>query len=222
MEQLYESVVAMQEGVVVAPCHESPYPPEPIFITAGGNVTHFGYQPALPYNVKECGMPLDSLAALEVYFEDLARDDNEHAITTKFFVHLYASPPVYFWPATPFGLFDFEQGWDDESDWGQQSLSNLRSGPQVDPQVFVSKLEEVDIATIAPEDMKCSYFWDDFGHAEDETIQLRNADVKADNAPVKMPCGSGHLIGKTCLMQLIDSGIRLCPMWSVDIVALVD
>lgn len=70
--------------------------------------------------------------------------------------------------------------------------------------------------------MKCSYCWDDFGQVEDETIELHSGEVKADNAPVKLPCGSGHLIGKTCLIQLIDSGIQLYPMCSVDIVALVD
>lgn len=58
--------------------------------------------------------------------------------------------------------------------------------PQVDPQVFVGRLEGVDIANIVPEDMKCSHCWDDFGHVEDETIKLRNAKVKADNAPFKM------------------------------------
>jgi hypothetical protein len=73
-----------------------------------------------------------------------------------------------------------------------------------------------------PEDVECSYCWDDYGHAEDEIVELHSGEVKVDNVSVKMPCRSGHLIGKTCLMQLIVSSTCLCPICIVDIVALVD
>ena len=214
---LYESVVAMEAGLITEPGHESLFPPEDVLITAGGNVTMYGCPPALPWGEKECDMPLDCLAALENYFEDLAVDENEYSSITILCVE-----QAFFGFGDAFEVLGFEQQWDSASDWGQWPLSDERSRPPVDALVFVNKLEEVDIATIAAEDMKCSYCWDDYGHAEDEMVKLRSGEVKADNAPVKMPCGPGHLIGKTCLMQLSDSGIRLCPMCSVDIVALVD
>ena len=91
----------------------------------------------------------------------------------------------------------------------------------VKPQKFVGKLEEVDISTVAPGDMKCFHCWNNFGETDLDTVELRSGEVKADNSPVKLPCGHGHLIGKTCLMQLIDADIHLCPKCRVDIVAIV-
>jgi len=193
------------------------YPMEDILITAGGNAIIPGLPLALPYDEEECGMLSDSLAALEGYFEDLAIDDNEYTAITVLCVE-----QALFGFGIASDVFGFDHQSNDDEDWGEWPLSDLRSGSPLDPQVFVGKLEEVDIATIAPENMKCSYCWDEYGHADDEMIELRSGEVKADNAPAKMPCGPGHLIGKTCLMQLIDSGIRLCPMYSVDIVALVE
>jgi hypothetical protein len=60
--------------------------------------------------------------------------------------------------------------------------------------------------------------WSSFDEAGDDIIELTNGNVQADNSPVKMPCPHGHLIGKTCLMQLIDAEIRLCPMCRFEIV----
>lgn len=111
-----------------------------------------------------------------------------------------------------------------EGGWlgGPPLLSDLRSSPRVDPQEFVGMLEVVETSTIATEDMKCLHCWSDFGTMDVEMVDLRAGEVKADNAPVKMRCGPGHLIDKTCLMELIDAGIHLCPICKVDIAVLVD
>lgn len=91
-----------------------------------------------------------------------------------------------------------------------------------DPKAFVEKLEVVDTSTIPAADMWYLHCWSDFGKADDELIELKNGSVQADNSPVKMPCPHGHLVGKTCLMQIIDAGDILCPQCRAEIVQIVD
>ena len=97
---------------------------------------------------------------------------------------------------------------------------NARAAPYyiTDPQAFVANLVHVDISTIPAADMRCMHCWSNFDEVEDEMIELKNGSVQADNSPVKMPCPHGHLIGKTCLMQIIDAGDRLCPQCRAEIV----
>ena len=90
---------------------------------------------------------------------------------------------------------------------------------RIDPQSFVEKLEAVDVSTIPAEDMRCMHCFSDFDEVnDDEIIQLMKGSVPTDNSPVKMPCPHGHLIGKTCLMQIIDHKVRLCPYCRFEIV----
>jgi Zn finger protein HypA/HybF involved in hydrogenase expression len=91
-----------------------------------------------------------------------------------------------------------------------------------DPQAFVANLVQVDVSTILASDMRCPHCWSNFDEAEDEMIELKNGSVQTDNSPVKMPCPHGHLIGKTCLMQIVDAGDRLCPQCRSEIVRIVD
>lgn len=59
-----------------------------------------GCPPALPYSEMDCGMPLDSLAALELYVADLAIADNDYAAITELCVEmslfgLGSSPEIF-------------------------------------------------------------------------------------------------------------------------------
>jgi hypothetical protein len=48
--------------------------------------------------------------------------------------------------------------------------------------------------------------------ADSNQIKLSTGKVRFDNSPVKLSCPHGHLIGKTCMMQILDAGMRTCPM----------
>lgn len=89
---------------------------------------------------------------------------------------------------------------------------------RVEPEDFLALLEEVDVSIIPAENSKCCYCWAPLGETDAGMIELRSGERAADNSPIKMPCG--HLIGKTCLMQLIDADEHLCPICRKDIVAL--
>ena len=50
-------------------------------------------------------------------------------------------------------------------------------------------------------------------------IKLPSEEREPDNSPIQMPCG--HLVGKTCLMQLINADDRFCPHSWQEMVAVV-
>lgn len=77
---IYGTIAALrgnlQEGVEV---HPALFNMDEFTVTAGGNVvdiTVYGNVPALWYQSKECGMPLDCLAAMERYFKGLKDGDD--------------------------------------------------------------------------------------------------------------------------------------------------
>jgi hypothetical protein len=101
-----------------------------------------------------------------------------------------------------------------------------------DPVVFVDNLEQVNIASIPDEDMRCPLCWISFGttYEEDDPNFEFMADPeddpeltarqvafrelpfcasRADNNPVRTPCG--HLYGRSCLIESLENVDTLCP-----------
>jgi len=77
---------------------------------------------------------------------------------------------------------------------------------------FVSALDTVDLASIAPDDMKCAVCWDDFDDVMDRGI---------DTTPVRTPC-CRQIFMKDCLVEaLVGDDVR-CPMCRQDIVGMFE
>lgn len=214
-------------------------------VTSAGNALSWYYRPvgALSYSEAESAMSTECLHELESYFIDLAAADDMYAMcverkvlydeVAKTFgalhvVHLpleMLSLTVPEGDDHPFGMVymneeDFNVGgpFDDDDD---DYFATDKPDKHIDAQEFVAKLEVIDISEIPAGNMKCMHCWSNFGETDEEMIELKSGEVKADNSPVKLSCPHGHLIGKTCLMQLIDADIHLCPQCRVDVVALV-
>ena len=211
----------------------------------------YGGVTALTYEQEECGMSEDCLAALEQYHIDLYEADNQY-LSSVCLEHLFetntwtpaASKSLVkvFGRRIAEGVIPFEQQIEWQlNDGTLDILLNDLGGYDVDvlsipinaraatyyninpdPQAFVAKLAQVDISTVPAADMRCTHCWSNFDKADDEMIELKNGSVRTDNSPVKMPCPHGHIIGKTCLMQIVDAGDRLCPQCRVEIVRDVD
>ncbi|KAJ8111998.1 hypothetical protein OPT61_g5532 [Boeremia exigua] len=196
-----------------------PFRPCDVLVTAAGNVVVALYGPvqALPYSSAECGMSLDCLAALEDDFNNLAwsQDCYEHDVMVRALDK--ALPVQHIIQPLSQELVEELTNLVAQSTELQPTLHDRPNS-----QEFVAKLEAVDISEIAADDMVCLHCWSNFGEADGDMIELRVGEIQADHTPVKMPCPAGHLICKTCLMQLVDADIRLCPKCRVDIVSLVD
>jgi hypothetical protein len=112
------------------------------------------------------------------------------------------------------------------------SLNRRESGvPGFNAVAFVDGLEQVAIADIPAEDMRCPHCWLPFGITDeddpvfafapdpDDSPELVARQVafrglpfcaaRADNDPVRTPCG--HLFGRTCLIQSLEKVSTLCP-----------
>ena len=96
---------------------------------------------------------------------------------------------------------------------------------------LVETLEEVDIASIEPDDMKCPLCWLHFGSTTDEegptiatyldheereiterlhaSYALPFCENRPDNDPVRTPCG--HVFGRQCLIDSLETNM-ICPM----------
>jgi len=96
---------------------------------------------------------------------------------------------------------------------------------------FVETLDEVDITSIEPEDMKCPLCWLPFGSTTDEegptiatyldheereiterlhaSYALPFCENRPDNDPVRTPCG--HVFGRQCLIDSLETNM-ICPM----------
>ena len=195
----------------------------------------------------ECGMSEDCMVTLERHCLDLQFDDNQyeravceeyfHEVlqdftykTKEWFIKTFGANEWDVWFLNMEALFerDINEGAfdiDDILDWHIDLLAlpiNAQAathyGHPIDPRRFVEELEVVDMSTIPAKDMKCMHCWSSFDEAGDDIIELTNGNVQADNSPVKMPCPHGHLVGKTCLMQMIDAEMRFCPLCRVEIV----
>jgi hypothetical protein len=209
--------------------------------------TSYGAICAVENNETECGMSKDCVIALEGHYLDLQFDDNhyERSVCEEYIYEVLDDWPdeTGDWLVKTFGaiksdpyISNYEEIFevninegvceiDDIVGWHVDLLSlpiNAQAathyGHLIDPRRFVEELEVVDISTISAKDMECMHCWSSFDEAGDDIIELTNGNVQADNSPVKMPCPHGHLIGKTCLMQLIDAEIRLCPLCRFEIV----
>jgi hypothetical protein len=208
--------------------------------------TPYGAIRAVENNEKECGMSEDCVVALEEHYLDLQFDDNhyERYVCEKYIYENLGeqSYETENWLIQTFGaneadaFMNLEAFFEQDINEGVYSIDFLvgwhvdllalpinaeaatHYGQPIDPRRFVEELEVVDVSTIPAQDMKCMQCWSGFDEAQDDIIELTNGKVQADNSPVKMPCPHGHLIGKTCLMQLIDAEIRLCPMCRFEIV----
>ncbi|KAF2125987.1 hypothetical protein P153DRAFT_388741 [Dothidotthia symphoricarpi CBS 119687] len=118
--------------------------------------------------------------------------------------------------------------------YGSSWLRNVR--PPLDAVAFVNALEQVDISTIAADDMKCPHCWLPFGTTDDDdpsytyspdpqedpavsAHMLAFRDLPhcemANNDPVKTPCG--HLFGKSCLIEILERMDSICPMCRQDL-----
>lgn len=211
----------------------------------------YGGVTALTYEQEECGMSDNCLAALEQYHIDLYEADNhylylvclENLFGTNTWTPAASKSLVkVFGRRKAEGVIPYEQQMEWHLNDGSLDIFlndlvgydvdllslpiNARAATYYninpDPQVFVAKLIEVDISTVPAADMRCTHCWSNFDEADDEMIELKNDSVRTDNNPVKMPCPHGHIIGKTCLMQIVDAGDRLCPQCRVEIVRDVD
>lgn len=196
----------------------------------------------------ECGMSEDCMVTLERHYLDLQNDENQYqrAVVEEYFdnefyldftytdkewfIEYFVADEWngwYFWMEAMFereineGTLTIEDvvGWDvDLLALPINAQAATHYGHAIDPRRFVEELEVVDISTIPAKDMKCMHCWSSFDETGDDIIELTNGNVQADNSPVKIPCPHGHLIGKTCLMQIIDAEMRSCPLCRVEIV----
>jgi hypothetical protein len=113
-------------------------------------------------------------------------------------------------------------------DWPPFSSSRR---PRFDASAFVDTLEEVDIATIPAEDMRCPHCWLPFGTTDEDDpafvfvpdpddppelaarqvafSELPFCAARPDNNPVRTPCG--HLFGRSCLIETLEKVDTLCP-----------
>lgn len=85
---------------------------------------------------------------------------------------------------------------------------------------FVTNLEEVEIATIAAEELRCPFCWNEFGVVDTEETEAETSindyqhfldaiPRERLNDPVRTPCG--HLFGKGCLFISMTTS-PLCPV----------
>jgi hypothetical protein len=96
---------------------------------------------------------------------------------------------------------DFEEAVDDESE-NDDSDDDSDDDDSEDDEADDAEAEDDEAESHAIENAE----------AKPYKIKLSIGKVRFDNSPIKMPCPHGHLIGKTCLMQLIDAEILTCPM----------
>jgi hypothetical protein len=102
---------------------------------------------------------------------------------------------------------------------------------------FVDTLEQVDVSTIPAADMRCPHCWLPFGITDEDDPafvftpdpndppelavrhiafrELPFCTAKADNDPVKTPCG--HLFGRACLTESMEKVDTLCPICRLDL-----
>ena len=174
-------------------------------ITAGGNAvsTLEGVIRVLPYREDECEMPLDCLAAVEAHYDDMAFEGEIYESKVESSVDPYS--PIF---------EDLDEDYDDPISEDDPIL-------HVDAEEFVAKLQ-VDIATVPADNMTCFYCWSSFAKTGKRMVKLSTGKVMGDHMPIKMPCPHGPLVGKMCLMQIIDADSHRCPVCRTDIVALVD
>lgn len=112
--------------------------------------------------------------------------------------------------------------------WGHPPAPSL---PPFDAVAYVDSLEQVDIATIPAEDMRCPHCWLDFGVTEDDLPsatpagaqdttpessenqenfnQMPFAPDAPNNDPVRTPCG--HIFGRDCLIESLQKVGTPCP-----------
>jgi hypothetical protein len=103
--------------------------------------------------------------------------------------------------------------------------------PRFDAVAFVNTLEQVNVADIPAEDMRCPHCWLPFGTTDEDdpafvltpdpdiprelaTRQIAFRELphcadRADNDPVCTPCG--HLFGRGCLIEAMEKLDTLCP-----------
>lgn len=98
----------------------------------------------------------------------------------------------------PYQAIDWDELYDDDSDDDDSEDDEAEFfGPPV-----LIRYQPIDLADDEAEN----------DEAKPHEIKLSNGKVRFNNSPVKMPCPHGHLIGKTCLLQLLDAEMRTCPM----------
>ncbi|KAF2624741.1 hypothetical protein BU25DRAFT_460912 [Macroventuria anomochaeta] len=276
-DEVYGCITSVQ-GDLNSDVDPTLFSSEDFIITAAGNTLNkcYGPVPALPYEAEECSMPLDCLATMGNYYNEIpwAQERYELSVEQRDFVHGHKLLSKYLPMVAKYGMtmdcvvatvtyhggleieeeyyldamekhavtsgyVDFPDTFSTEMEQRTGSevvgsfwyilMSDDILGPgawssrvqNVDPKEFMGRLESVDISTVLAEDMKCLHCWNQFGETDVDTVEFRVGEVKLDDNPVKLPCDHGHLIGKTCSMQLIDADDHLCPVRRQDIVATV-
>ncbi|KAF2852711.1 hypothetical protein T440DRAFT_553557 [Plenodomus tracheiphilus IPT5] len=71
-------------------------------------------------------------------------------------------------------------------------------------EAFVEALPQVDLATIADENMECPLCYT----AYDEPSSWNNGH---DNTPIRIPCAGGHVLGHDCLSRSVTEHGTRCP-----------
>ncbi|KAF2875100.1 hypothetical protein BDV95DRAFT_603866 [Massariosphaeria phaeospora] len=93
-----------------------------------------------------------------------------------------------------------------------QAESKAKAGAEA--LALVESFEQVDIATIPAEDMRCPICLLDFGNVDEELPATDGAATEPNdevsNNPVRTPCG--HLFGKSCLVEIFETVKALCPI----------
>jgi hypothetical protein len=120
-KHFYKSIVAMEGGLTVARGYAPLYPPEDITVTAGENLIACGGIPALANLEEECGMPLNSLVAMEDDFVWL-KERNDLCTT---FTQSHAEPQQYHEPNLPL-VHSCQSGM---NSWVSRRSQRLNSAP---------------------------------------------------------------------------------------------
>ena len=133
-----------------------------------------------------------------------------------------------------------QEQYQDALDWEMANSESMfghshhhrRTTRAEDAIAFVETLEEIDVAGIAPEDMKCPLCWLPFGsttedeapttitpYLDDEEREITErlhasyalpfCENRPDNDPVRTPCG--HVFGRQCLIDSLETNM-ICPM----------
>lgn len=102
--------------------------------------------------------------------------------------------------------------------------------PAFDAVAFVNSLPAVDVASISAEDMRCPHCWLPFGTTDEDDPSfapdsggdqavvdmlaafraLPDCECKADNDPIRTPCG--HIFGRGCLIESLEKTSTTCPI----------
>jgi hypothetical protein len=194
------------------PCKQTRFDPEEIYLDRRVNNAEFKLEDLTRFrNVNLLKLPINAQAA--TYYD--LDFNNPKAIIAKFErVDISTIPAENM--TCMCCLDDFEEAEDNESGDDESDDDKSDYDDSDDDDSDDAGAEDDDSDDDDSEDDEADDDDSEDNEADDEAdsnrIKLSTGKVRFDNSPVKLSCPHGHLIGKTCMMQILDAGMRTCPM----------